>query len=249
MVDDPERRYGAQHFLDVSAGFPHLSGSQYRKQLIAMAPDLGRIGHYPGSPMIAMCELGSTASYLFCDLDDVSVVDVRITADQLGISSAVEVVPSDGMTTLHGELTAESSTDKTLAHIDPYDPHARGPAGLSALELAAEVIGSDIGLLYWYGYSRPADRMWAPRELRGLRGSVDLWCGDVMVMSDATAGAGDLGRATTPGTGFGIVCANMSPGSLLACEQLGEELVAAYEGVPLPGGHPGYLDFKAVRVA
>ncbi len=54
---------------------------------------------------------------------------------------------------------------------------------------------------------------------------------------------GDLGVATTPGTGFGIVCANMSARALDACRELGESLACAYEGTALPCGLLGQLDF------
>jgi uncharacterized protein (DUF2237 family) len=63
------------------------------------------------------------------------------------------------------------------------------------------------------------------------------------VTEPRTRDDGDLGEATTPGTGFGIVCANVSAKAIDACRRLGEELSAAYDGVPLPEGAPGRLDF------
>jgi 23S rRNA A2030 N6-methylase RlmJ len=63
MVDDAERRYGAQHFLTASAGYPRLRRSRYRGQLAAMASEGGLLDWYPGSPHVAMTELGTTCSW------------------------------------------------------------------------------------------------------------------------------------------------------------------------------------------
>jgi hypothetical protein len=60
------------------------------------------------------------------------------------------------------------------------------------------------------------------------------------------AGApGDLGRATTPGTGCGVVLANAGTGTVRACEELGRALAGAYRGATLPGGGEGSLVFTA----
>ncbi len=248
MVNDPERAYGAQHFLDVSAQYPHLSRSQYRKQLMGLTLGNGRIQRYPGSPMIAMTVLGSRSSYLFCDLDDESVSDLHGAADGLALGSCVEVAQSDGMATLHDAMGADDTHVGTLAHIDPYDPHAKGPGGTSALELATELFVSGVRVVYWYGYNHPGERAWALDEMRNKSDACSLWCGDVLVKSDTDSGVdGDLGTATTPGTGCGIVCANLDPESLRACELLGTELVLAYDRAQLPGGESGHLDFVIER--
>jgi hypothetical protein len=48
---------------------------------------------------------------------------------------------------------------------------------------------------------------------------------------------------------FGIVCANISAAAVDACRWLGDELAAAYDGVPLPDGRPGRLDFTTRAIA
>jgi hypothetical protein len=130
-------------------------------------------------------------------------------------------------------LAATARPADVLAHVDPYDPRATVSSGPSALDLA-----------------RPDRRGWALDELaQGT--SRPLWGGDLLVTSadGATSADGDLGWATTPGTGFGIVCANLSPRSIDACETLGAELSALYDGAPLPDGTPGRLDFTSAVTA
>jgi hypothetical protein len=57
---------------------------------------------------------------------------------------------------------------------------------------------------------------------------------------------GNLGDGTTPGTGCGVVLANVSSQLLARCEELARALVDHYEGRELPDGDPGGLDL-AVR--
>jgi 23S rRNA A2030 N6-methylase RlmJ len=245
MVDDPERSYGVRTFLEVASRFPALARSRWLAHLSSMSDPAGQLTSYPGSPMLAALELGSGCSYLVCDLDPSSVTNLRAAAVQLGIASRVKVLDTDGMTALHQALLAsEPDGPTTVAHIDPYDPRAVGPSGLSALDLARELIARRIGLVYWYGYDQPERRAWAFHELSESPHDPTIWCGDVMVAaSDADLVDGDLGVATTPGTGFGVVCANLSINTIHACRQLGEELTAAYDDIPLPDGRPGHLEF------
>jgi hypothetical protein len=56
---------------------------------------------------------------------------------------------------------------------------------------------------------------------------------------------GDLGRATTPGTGSGIVLANLQASTVRACAELGHALADAYAGVTLPDGSQGNLVFTS----
>ena len=55
---------------------------------------------------------------------------------------------------------------------------------------------------------------------------------------------GDLGVATTPGTGFGTVGAHFSVEAINACRRVGENLASAYDGAQLPEGTRGFLDFR-----
>jgi hypothetical protein len=58
---------------------------------------------------------------------------------------------------------------------------------------------------------------------------------------------GDLGVATTPGTGSGIVCANLAGEVLDACTRLGRALARAYRGSTLPNGQPGGVAFSTAQ--
>lgn len=129
-----------------------------------------------------------------------------------------------------------------LVHIDPFDPDARGPAGYSALELAARVANSSgTPLVYWYGYDQPGEQAWAYTRL-AAQTCAPLWCGDVMV-TGTSGTAGDLGRATTPGSGFGVILANVQAGTVGACMAVGNALADAYSGALLPDRSQGNLMF------
>lgn len=62
-----------------------------------------------------------------------------------------------------------------------------------------------------------------------------------MLVTGASNAPGDLGRATTPGTGFGVILANVQAGTADACATLGSALSDAYAGAIFPDGSPGNL--------
>jgi hypothetical protein len=186
-----------------------------------------------------MSMLGDASSYLLCDLDPESTADLRRWGRELRLSRC-EVAQEDGMTAVSAWLERDSG-QPGLVHIDPFDPDARSPCGSSAIELAAHVATSGMALVYWYGYDKPGEQAWAyPR----LTDSTDapLWCGDILV-DGVNPGAGDLGRATSPGTGFGVILANVQPETIAACTSLGYALADAYAGAALPDGTRGSLVF------
>jgi 23S rRNA A2030 N6-methylase RlmJ len=246
MTDDPERRFGALRLGAVAADHPDLAGSRYLAGLRALngGPG-GPLARYPGSAWLAMHELGRAADYLLCDTDPASADDLRAAAAERGVADRVEVLAADGRDALAAALAAAGDPGAVLAHVDPYDPRSRGEAGLSALDLARRIVDTGAGLVYWYGYDRPDQRGWALDELAAGTTGRPLWGGDIRVASvapPAVVDGGNLGDATTPGTGFGIVCAHVSPAATDACRRLGEALVAAWDGAPLPDGRPGRLE-------
>lgn len=96
----------------------------------------------------------------------------------------------------------------------------------------------------WYGYNRADPRQWIFDLLRSNAPTIGWWCGDFMVSGpNADMHNGDLGAATSPGTGFGLVCANVSSEALQRCCDLGRALSNAYQGRVLPDGSEGSLDF------
>ncbi|HEY3752116.1 MAG TPA: hypothetical protein VGL80_23270 [Pseudonocardiaceae bacterium] len=232
LVADDERSFGVLKFL--SADHPKLSGSRYRA---ALAPFTDvEPPRYPGSAMLAMSVLGDDSSYLLCDIDPVSAAELREHAAGL---SHCEVAEHDGMA-----ATAAWLGGDTVVHIDPFDPHAHVPGGYSALTLAAHVAEQGQRLVYWYGYDRPDQQAWAYDALAELT-KTPLWCGDILVVdADGAGQPGDLGRATTPGTGSGVVLANVDAATVSACAEFGHALADAYAGATLPAGGTGGIVFS-----
>jgi 23S rRNA A2030 N6-methylase RlmJ len=243
MVDDPERRFGVFRFLEIADATSSLGKSRYR----AVLNQLGDVrSFYPGSALMAMAELGATTSYLLCDLDPISVGDLRAWSTQLGITHC-EVAQADGMTAvrpwLEGSAGSTTASD-VVVHIDPFDPHSRLADGPSALDLAGRLADEGYGLVYWYGYDSPDRTAWAYHTL-GEMTRAPLWCGDMMIADETGAGRpGDLGRATTPGTGCGVILANVSEHTRTACVALGEALATAYAGSTLPDCTHGHVRFS-----
>jgi 23S rRNA A2030 N6-methylase RlmJ len=237
VVHDREREFGILRFLEVAPRFAALARSPYRA--VAASYVDGERGLYPGSALLAMTMLGDASSYLLCDLDRESVTDLRHWSRELGLRRC-EVAETDGMAAVAAWLDGEAR-GSGLVHIDPFDPDARSPGGYSALELAARVADSGTRLVYWYGYDEPRRQAWAHRRLATLT-SAPLWCGDVLV-TGASSAPGDLGRATTPGTGFGVILANMQERTAGACAALGNALSDAYADAIFPDGNPGNLAF------
>jgi 23S rRNA A2030 N6-methylase RlmJ len=242
LTRDEERQFGILRFLAMAPRHDALARSGYRMIAASYAGDGG--GLYPGSALLAMTVLGDRSSYLLCDLDPDSAAGLRDRSRELGLQRC-EVVAADGLAAVPEWLddAAAAAPGTALVHIDPFDPYARAPGGYSALELAARLADRGTALVYWYGYDQPSEQAWARDELSALT-PAPLWCGDVMV-TDASGGGrtGNLGRATTPGTGFGIIAANLSEGTLSAAADLGHALADAYAGATLPDGGQGNLVF------
>lgn len=237
MIHDEERQYGVLGFHEdlscsrvlSSAAFSRLTSGFVRGQ-----PPL-----YPGSALQAMTLLGDQCEYLFCDMDPVSVNDLRAWSHRLSLNRC-EVVQRDGMAAVREWLGDQIAT---VVHIDPFEPFARLEGGPTAIEMAAEVADAGHTLVYWYGFDNPNQRSWAMDEIRTLT-SASLWCGDFMVTSHTHPPAtdGDLGEATTPGTGCGVVLANVASPLIDRCQDLANALAPAYAERTLPNGETGHLD-------
>jgi 23S rRNA A2030 N6-methylase RlmJ len=238
IVHDGERKFGILRFLEMAPRFAALARSRY--YAIADSYVNGDRGLYPGSALLAMTVLGNASSYLLCDLDRESIIDLRRWSSELGVRSC-EVAEVDGMAAVAALLDGDSGSPG-LVHIDPFDPYARSPAGYSALEIAARVADSGARLVYWYGYDEPGERARAVKQLAALT-MAPLWCGEVTAIS-AGGSLGDLGRVATP-AGFGIILANVQAGTADACAALGNALSDAYSGALLPGGRSVNLVFAS----
>ena len=239
LVHDDERNYGVDHFLEVSSAIETLGASAYARVLHRFT-STGR-ARYPGSALQAMTLLGDTSEYLFCDVDPVSADDLRLWGRNLELSRC-QVVERDGMIAVV-EWLGTCVGSRCVVHIDPFDPFAAQPGGLSAVQLAGQVAESGSVLVYWYGFDTPVEQAWALAEI-AQRTSEPLTCLDVVVMDETgEAMNGDLGVGTTPGTGFGVVLANVGEQVIANCDRLGEDLIRTYEGKPLPDGQQGRLRF------
>lgn len=256
LVATAEKEFGILRFLELAPTSPELARSVYLASVLPFARAAPPL--YPGSALLAMSLLGDHCSYLLCDLDPDSAAGLRRRAAGLGLHYC-EVAEADGMTAVAAWLASghpgnaagaaaagggqPGSTGPAVVHVDPFDPYASEPGGLSALALAGRAADAGAALVYWYGCEEPGESAWAFRELAKLT-AAGLWCGDLM-MTDAAGGGrpGNLGRATTPGTGFGMVLANVAPGTLAACAELGRALAGAYTDVALPDGTRGSLVF------
>jgi 23S rRNA (adenine2030-N6)-methyltransferase len=250
-VDDAERRYGVHRFHAVAAGDPDLADCRYASHL-AGALDGARDGAVvPGSPLLAMLELGASSRYVLPDMDPGSTRDLAQWAVALGLDDRVDVVAGDGMAVVaDAVLDDPGCASAAVVHVDPYDPHAREPGSRSALELSVTLIAAGVRVVYWYGFDAPDQRGWALIWLHQATGAA-LWCGDMLVtvVDGTTRDEGNLGRGTTPGTGCGVVIANVDGVTLDRCAALGAALARAYDGAPLPDGQPGRLDLRIATTA
>jgi 23S rRNA A2030 N6-methylase RlmJ len=236
VVHDAERQVGILRFLDVAERSEALAACRYRA---VAASWIGDRGLYPGSALQAMTILGDTSSYLLCDLDPGSAADLRRWARELSLTDC-DVTQADGMAAVAAWLDDDAGAPG-LVHIDPFDPQERSPSGYSALDLAVRVADSGTALVYWYGYDEPSDQAWAHSWL-AARASAPLWCGDLIV-TGASSTPGDLGSATTPGTGFGVILANVQAATIASCAAVGDALAGAYANVSLSDGSRGSLLF------
>lgn len=247
VVDDPERSYGVLAFSDIVNDHPPLRDSAYATVLSSLRNG-STLEAIPGGPLVAMAVLENGAEYLFCDLDPDSAGNIRDAAAARRVHSA-QVLTADGMGSVHAAL-ADRNLAKVVVFIDPFDHYAVGPTGLSALDLAAEVARAGAVLVYWYGYNRIDRRHWIIDELATGDTVTDWWCGDMMVSAeDADMTTGDLGVASSPGTGSGLVCTNTSAATIERCTVLGTALAAAYRDRPLPSDQAGALDFEALAAS
>lgn len=245
VVEDPERVYGVLTFNDIADQDADLRDSAYVRVLSTLRRD-GTLGGIPGGPLVAMQVLGNSADYLFCDLDPTSARNIRDVAARRDVRSA-KVMDADGAASVHQALASRDPA-RTVVFIDPFDHRAAGSSGLSALDVADEAARAGAVLVYWYGYDRIDQRQWLLDVLTQRSAARSWWCGDIMITADkADMTSGDLGVASTPGTGSGVVCANASVTATERCSRMGSALAAAYSGRLLPAGGSGGLDFTAER--
>jgi hypothetical protein len=251
LTHSPDRDYGVYWFVEHAGGQADLARSRYAVELERLVGGSGSPSEYPGSALWAMRALGPSARYLLCDLDPASSASLRAAAAALGLAEQARVLETDGMRTVLEEAERfEGDPRSVVVTVDPFEPFV-APGGLSALEVAADLIEAGFRVVYWYGYDMPEQRSWPMGALRGYaeRPDVSLWCGDI-VLSEALGHSEQevealLAEAEGPGAGCGVVCGNFLPSSGESCGRLGAAVVAAWRGARLPNGSPGELAFAA----
>jgi 23S rRNA A2030 N6-methylase RlmJ len=144
LTESPSRLHGALRFLSLAPYDPDLRSCAY---LAALTHEPGV---YPGSATLAMRSLGTSASYLFCDVDPrsaASLLDARGGLD-------VRVVDADGVSAIEREAQlARVDARDVLVHVDPFDPFERvSRNNRSPVELAGWLADAGYRLVYWYGY-------------------------------------------------------------------------------------------------
>jgi 23S rRNA A2030 N6-methylase RlmJ len=248
MTTDAERRFGVLRFVDLAPSDATLAASGYFRLLERHMQGVSGLTEYPAGPMIAMLQLGARCEYCFCDVDPDSTANLRQAAARLGLRSQVRVVDGDGVAAVDEGLARSPDVSRAVVYIDPFDHQAVGPGGLSALGLCHKAANLGAAVICWYGYDRADGRNWLFNDLCDLSSRTRWWCGDIMITSDgADLSVGDLGVATSPGTGFGLVCANVPASALRRCEELGTALARAYDARPLPNGQAGGLNFATME--
>ena len=227
------RLHGSLRFIALAPSDPDLSHCAYLGALQASP------GVYPGSPVLAMRELGSRASYVLSDVDSESAETLR----QAFAGLDAHVVESDGVSTI-GQRILDADVDPAdvLVHIDPFEPHERmTPDALTPVEVAGMLAASGYRLFYWYGYDQEPRRGWALDEIASLAPGIELWCGDVL-MPASLVYPGRVGA-----WGCGVVLANFTPEESATCQRLGLALERISETDTVNGNEPARLVFSVLK--
>jgi 23S rRNA A2030 N6-methylase RlmJ len=246
LSHSPARDYGAYSLLESGRRSSILSQSPYYQELKRFSQDDEHPPSYPGSALLAMRLLRGGADYVLCDIDTASVSSLSEAAASLGLSHRVRCERRDGLAAIR-ETSHEFNGDPAdvLIHIDPFDPVVETEPGLSAVNLASELIEKGFKLVYWYGYGVPQERAWPWQSLTG-RGE-SRWCGDLIVRSNLEGGSLASMSDFGPLIGCGVLGANLQDATTAALKSLGHELVSLYETSVLPHrGARGALDFREI---
>jgi 23S rRNA (adenine2030-N6)-methyltransferase len=187
LTHSPDRDYGVYHLLGSASANHLLSTSRYRELLGSMPTEKGYPTIYPGSAYLAMLELGASANYLLCDLDDYSAETLHDAAAALDLDSRTEIVEGDGLDAVWEAAVDASHTDpeSTLVHIDPFDPLERSARhGLSAVDLCGRLANQGIRVFYWYGFESPDEAGWMYEAASSRVDAAPLWFGEIALEAD-----------------------------------------------------------------
>ena len=198
LVDDVERALGVGPFLAASSECDLLRSSPYRRHLAEFVS--GSEPSYPGSPLLAMTMLGRACRYVFCDTDQASVGDLLAARERLGLRDKVRVVHGDGLAETLALLENREIGQDSLVHVDPFDFRARGPGGISALELARCLAAAAVPVVVWYHLASSADPLEVFHDVMAAVPEMQAWCAELRVSGPRASLAG-------LGSGCGILLA------------------------------------------
>jgi 23S rRNA (adenine2030-N6)-methyltransferase len=246
LTPAPERDYGIYRFMARAEASEGLRGSRFWMLLERLRAGAPGPAIYPGSPLVAMSELGPAASYLFCDTDGASLAAIGACARELRVpADGVRYVEGDGPAALLDAAARlpEAELARIVAVIDPFE------IASDALGLFARLARAGAAVALWYGFDSPSARLkcrdsigcalgGSPGDARATPGP-GVWCGEVAVRGLARAYL-----SFDPGIrGCGLATAGFATEAIRAAEVLGRELCRVYaEGSPGDGA----LDFQAV---
>ncbi|PSP80498.1 hypothetical protein BRC81_02070 [Halobacteriales archaeon QS_1_68_20] len=244
MDEADERQFGAGRYLARSRDVPALDSATYTTLFSEANDSRTDPETYLGSPALAMGVLGDAADYYFFDVDPGCLDSIREEASRRDCSSAVNAVPADGLSGVAAGIAADGDgTD--VVHVDPFETFAAtDPAGLTPIELFADVAARGDVALLWYGFesAEAIERRWehVREEVREqLDDASSAWCGELALEAPA-----NHGLSTDPGlVGSHLLCAGLSPETEQRCRELGDAIAAAYDHGDFPGDQRGGLSF------
>ena len=232
LTENPTRLHGALRFLREASGDPVLENCTYLQVLRSLP------GNYLGSPALATHLLGTSASYIFCDVDRQSIATLQAVTAGLN----ADVFEADGVSTILREAqNRHLDPGGVLVHIDPFDPGERFTTeSKTPLELAAWLANAGYRVFYWYGYDAIEQRGWAREAISKLANGVELWCGDVVMP------ASFVFPERTGAWGCGVVLANMTRTETRVCAALGTALEGISESDVVRNNNPPGVSFRVL---
>ncbi|MBW7456241.1 23S rRNA (adenine(2030)-N(6))-methyltransferase RlmJ [Paenibacillus sepulcri] len=227
LLDQTSRReYGIFHLLHELErnDYPFIGHSPYIELVNLMQGAQNGISAYLGSPGLAMELLKDRGRYLFCDIEEEPLADIRIYADEQNLQSLVQTLSGDSIDLLWSEV--EQMGYETFLHIDPYRILEENDNGRSYADLFVKAAGRGVRTMLWYGYETLEQQKELHNRLQALLKDVDA------NLSGIDFYIGSIGSTSTevnPGVpGCGILVANLSAASLQQFDRYAEELERVY---------------------
>lgn len=142
----PEQDYGIYHFLNSAKNIRILNESLYynlEKENVA-------INKYLGSPALAMNLNKTIKKYLFFDLDNSSLDNIKDYASNIGLLQSIRLFNVDS---IEGTLQILSELhNNTFLHIDPYEINKCNSNGHTYIDVLVKATQKGMKCLLWYGF-------------------------------------------------------------------------------------------------